>query len=47
MHFGADSLAAFKREAQGKGVRFVMHRTRAMGLDLDEPADLARLRRAV
>jgi len=47
MHFGADSLAAFEREAQRKGVDFVVHRSAAMALDLDEPADLARLRRAV
>jgi 2-phospho-L-lactate/phosphoenolpyruvate guanylyltransferase len=47
LHFGADSLAAFRREAQSKGVRFVIHRSPAMALDLDEPADLARLRRAV
>ena len=47
LHFGADSLAAFRREAQSKGVRFVVHRSPAMALDLDEPADLVRLRRAV
>jgi 2-phospho-L-lactate guanylyltransferase len=47
LHFGADSLAAFRREAQGEGVRFVVHRSAEMALDLDEPADLARLRRAV
>jgi 2-phospho-L-lactate/phosphoenolpyruvate guanylyltransferase len=47
LHFGADSLSAFRREAQKKGVRFVIHRSPAMALDLDEPADLARLRRAV
>ena len=47
LHFGADSLAAFRREAESKGVRFAMHRSTAMALDLDEPADLARLRRAV
>jgi 2-phospho-L-lactate guanylyltransferase len=47
LHFGADSLSAFRREAQRKGVRFVIHRSPAMALDLDEPADLARLRRAV
>jgi len=47
LHFGADSLAAFRREAQSKGVRFALHRSAAMALDLDEPADLARLRRAV
>jgi 2-phospho-L-lactate/phosphoenolpyruvate guanylyltransferase len=47
LHFGADSLSAFRREAQRKGVRFVIHRSPAMALDLDEPADLERLRRAV
>ncbi len=47
LHFGADSLAAFRREAQSKGARFVLHRSPALALDLDEPADLARLRRAV
>jgi 2-phospho-L-lactate guanylyltransferase len=47
MHFGADSLAAFRHEAQLKGVRFVIHRSAEMALDLDEPADLVRLRRAV
>lgn len=47
LHFGSDSLAAFRREAQSKGVRFATHRSAAMALDLDEPADLARLRRAV
>jgi 2-phospho-L-lactate guanylyltransferase len=47
LHFGADSLSAFRREAQSKGVRVVIHRSPAMALDLDEPADLARLRRAV
>ncbi len=47
LHFGADSLAAFRREARGLGVRFEIHISPAMALDLDEPADLARLRRAV
>ena len=47
LHFGADSLAAFRREAQALGVRFEIHISPAMALDLDEPADLARLRRAV
>jgi 2-phospho-L-lactate guanylyltransferase len=47
LHFGADSLAAFRREAQGLGVRFEIHISPEMALDLDEPADLARLRRAV
>jgi len=47
LHFGVDSLAAFRREARGLGVRFEIHISPAMALDLDEPADLARLRRAV
>ena len=47
LHFGPDSLAAFRREAQGLSVRFEIHISPAMALDLDEPADLARLRRAV
>jgi 2-phospho-L-lactate guanylyltransferase len=47
LHFGADSLSAFRREAQSKGVLFVIHRSPAMALDLDEPADLVRLHRAV
>ncbi len=47
LHFGADSLAAFRREAKSKGVRFEIHISDAMALDLDEPADLARFRRAV
>jgi len=47
LHFGAESLAAFRREARSEGVRFVIHRSAEMALDLDEPADLARLRRAV
>ena len=47
LHFGADSLAAFRREAQSLGVRFEIHISPAMALDLDEPADLARVRRAV
>jgi len=47
LHFGADSLAAFRREARSAGVRFEIHISAAMALDLDEPADLVRLRRAV
>ena len=46
-HFGADSLVSFRREALARGVRFVIYRSAEMALDLDEPADLARLRRAV
>lgn len=47
LHFGSDSLAKFREEAQRRGVDFVVHRSDAMALDLDEPGDLARLRRAV
>jgi 2-phospho-L-lactate/phosphoenolpyruvate guanylyltransferase len=47
LHFGADSLAAFRREAEASGVNFAIHRSEAMALDLDEPADLAYPRRAV
>lgn len=47
LHFGADSLAAFRREAERRGVNFAIHRSEAMALDLDEPADLAHARRAV
>ena len=46
LQFGDDSLAKFRHEAQIKGVNFVVHHSDAMALDLDEPADLARLRRA-
>jgi 2-phospho-L-lactate guanylyltransferase len=47
LHFGADSLAKFRDEAERSGVKFVVHDSDAMALDLDEPGDLARLRRAV
>ena len=47
LHFGADSLAKFRDEAERRGVKFVVHDSEAMALDLDEPGDLARLRRAV
>jgi 2-phospho-L-lactate guanylyltransferase len=47
LHFGDDSLARFGRESKARGVDFVVHHSDAMALDLDEPADLARLRRAV
>ena len=47
LHFGADSLAAFRHEAEESGVNFATHRSEAMALDLDEPADLAHPRRAV
>lgn len=45
LHFGADSLTAFRREAETKGVNFAVHRSEAIALDLDEPADLATARR--
>lgn len=47
LHFGADSLEGFRREAETRGVNFVIHESKAMALDLDEPDDLARVRRAV
>jgi 2-phospho-L-lactate/phosphoenolpyruvate guanylyltransferase len=47
LHFGDDSLARFRHEAETRGVEFVMHASDAMALDLDEPSDLDRLRRAV
>ena len=47
LHFGADSLAAFRREAEAKGVHFAIHKSEAIALDLDEPADLTHTRRVV
>ena len=47
LHFGADSLSAFRREAETKGVNFAIHRSEAIALDLDEPADLELARRTV
>ena len=47
MHFGDDSLARFREEAQARGVSFALHHSEALALDIDEPADLARLSRAV
>lgn len=47
LHFGADSLDSFRREAEATGVNFAIHQSDAMALDLDEPDDLARVRRAV
>jgi 2-phospho-L-lactate/phosphoenolpyruvate guanylyltransferase len=47
LHFGADSLESFRREAVTTGVNFVINHSDAMALDLDEPDDLARVRRAV
>ena len=47
MFFGDDSLAKFREDAEAKHVRFVLHHSDALALDLDEPSDLARLSRAV
>ncbi len=47
LHFGADSLASFRHDAEARGVNFAVHRSEAMALDLDEPADLAHPRPAV
>jgi len=47
LHFGSDSLAKFRNEAERNAVKFVVHDSDSMALDLDEPGDLARLRRAV
>jgi 2-phospho-L-lactate/phosphoenolpyruvate guanylyltransferase len=47
LHFGDDSMAKFREEAQARGVEFVVHHSDAMALDLDEPSDLARLTPAV
>ena len=47
LNFGSDSLAKFRHEAETRGVKFEVHHSDAMALDLDEPGDLARLRRAV
>lgn len=46
MHFGDESLVKFRADADGRGVRFAIHRSDALALDLDEPEDLARLSRA-
>jgi 2-phospho-L-lactate/phosphoenolpyruvate guanylyltransferase len=47
MHFGDESLAKFQEDAEAHGVKFVVHRSEAIALDLDEPSDLERLSRAV
>jgi 2-phospho-L-lactate guanylyltransferase len=46
LHFGDDSLAKFRRDAEMQDVQFAVHPSDAMALDLDEPADLDRVRRA-
>ena len=45
LHFGEDSLTAFRHEAETKGVNFAIHKSDAMALDLDEPEDLEQARR--
>lgn len=45
LHFGEDSLTAFRHEAETKGVNFAVHESDAMALDLDEPEDLEHARR--
>jgi 2-phospho-L-lactate guanylyltransferase (CobY/MobA/RfbA family) len=47
LHFGDESLARFRDDADARGVEFVIHQSDAMALDLDVPSDLARLSRAV
>jgi 2-phospho-L-lactate guanylyltransferase len=47
LQFGSDSLAKFRHEAESRGVNFVVHHSESLALDLDEPGDLVRLRRAV
>ena len=47
LHFGEDSFAKFRDDAQARGVQFVVHESEEMALDLDEPSDLTRLTKAV
>ena len=47
LQFGDDSLAKFRREAESRSTPFATHHSSEMALDLDEPIDLTRLRRAV
>ena len=47
LHFGDESLARFRADAEERGVKFVVFHSDAMALDVDEPADLARIRSAV
>lgn len=46
LHFGDDSLGKFARDAGARGVRFALHESLALALDLDEPSDLAALAQA-
>ena len=47
LHFGDESLAQFRADAEQHGVKFAVFESDALALDLDEPADLARVSRAV
>ena len=45
LHFGADSLIAFRKDAEAKGVNFTVFKSDALALDLDEPDDLKHARK--
>lgn len=47
LHFGGDSLALFRHDASRRNIRFAVYESAEMALDLDEPQDLERMRRAV
>jgi 2-phospho-L-lactate/phosphoenolpyruvate guanylyltransferase len=47
LHFGADSLTAFREDAETRGVNFTVYKSDALALDLDEPADLEHARTRV
>ena len=47
LHFGNNSLVEFERDAASRGVCFQLYESPLLALDLDEPADLAELRRQV
>ena len=44
LHFGEESFAQFRADAEKHGVTFVVFHSDALALDLDEPSDLARVR---
>jgi 2-phospho-L-lactate guanylyltransferase len=43
LHFGDESLASFRADAEQRGVKFAVFESAALALDIDEPADLARV----
>jgi len=45
LHFGEASLPKFAEEARLRGRQFIIHDDPSLGLDLDEPSDLAAWRR--